>query len=431
MLPSPVGSSWKQTRTRRNGVEGKSLWKTCRELEASGVPTPKGGKRWHANTIRRWINSDLYLPHTHEEVAARVSGEVAAGLDEDALFGLWCYGQQRVSKASGKAKREGKRRRSHTAPADEIVAVPVPLGNSSSLSGAPRKWAEAARECIRGNEWVSNASGRVWELSGGILRCGHCGRAMTLHTVGKHRYHYYFCPGRRDKLGCENRHHRAERLEAAVVAYVDGELLADRETLERQIDETIAQHQAPSLFRDPDGRARALTKALTDYEAERAGYVRQAARDRITDAELDGFLAEVDARKNAAVEELAKIREAEATAQEAEVTKRAILDMYGTGLQNGVYWFPPVLRRAVYAALGLRVEVFGDRTVRAEGIFDANLMRLIPEVEAYAEGLREIDEGIADAPPEDTRERIDRIERELAALRDRFLCEGAPTPRGG
>ena len=74
----------------------------------------------------------------------------------------------------------------------------------------------------------------------------------------------------------------------------------------------------------------------------------------------------MDARKNATVEELAKIREAEATAQEAKVTKRAILDMYGTGLQNGVYWFPPVLRRAVYAALGLRVEVFGDRTVRAE-----------------------------------------------------------------
>jgi hypothetical protein len=59
------------------------------------------------------------------------------------------------------------------------------------------------------------------------------------------------------------------------------------------------------------------------------------------------------------------------------------------------------------------------------------LMRLIPEVEEYAEGLREIDERIADAPHEDTRERADRIEQELAALRDRFLCEGAPTSKGG
>ena len=54
-------------------------------------------------------------------------------------------------------------------------------------------------------------------------------------------------------------------------------------------------------------------------------------------------------------------------------------------------------------------------------------MRLIPEVEVYAEGLRKIDERIADAPSEGTRESVDRIERELAALRDRFLCEGAPT----
>jgi hypothetical protein len=84
-----------------------------------------------------------------------------------------------------------------------------------------------------------------------------------------------------------------------------------------------------------------------------------------------------------------------------------------------------------YAAHGLRVEVFGDRTLRAEGVFDANLTHLIPEVEEYAKGLREIDERIADAPPEDTRERMDRIERELAALRDRFHCEEAPTSKSG
>jgi hypothetical protein len=123
----------------------------------------------------------------------------------------------------------------------------------------------------------------------------------------------------------------------------------------------------------------------------------------------------VDACKNAAVEELTNIREAEATVQEAEATKRAILEMYGTGLQSGVHWFPPVLRRAVYAALGLRVEVFGDRTVRAEGVFDANLMCLIREVEEYAEGVREIDERIADA------------RRHLGARRpDRAGASGAP-----
>ena len=54
----------------------------------------------------------------------------------------------------------------------------------------------------------------------------------------------------------------------------------------------------------------------------------------------EGFLAEVDARRNAAVEVLTNIREAEATAQEAEATKRALLERYGTGLQSDVHWFP-------------------------------------------------------------------------------------------
>ena len=37
------------------------------------------------------------------------------------------------------------------------------------------------------------------------------------------------------------------------------------------------------------------------------------------------------------------------------------------------------------------MEVFADQTIRAEGEFDANLMRLTPEVERWVEGLREID----------------------------------------
>ena len=76
------------------------------------------------------------------------------------------------------------------------------------------------------------------------------------------------------------------------------------------------------------------------------------------------------------------------------------------------------------------MEVFADRTIWVEGEFDANLMRLTPEVERWVEGLREIDERLgtrAEAdPPRDTQEGIDRIERELAALRRR-VCEECAT----
>jgi hypothetical protein len=109
--------------------------------------------------------------------------------------------------------------------------------------------------------------------------------------------------------------------------------------------------------------------------------------------------------------------------------RRAVLEMFGSGLMGGIYWFPPRLRREVYRLLGLRVEVFADQTIRVEGEFDANLMRLTPEVERWVEGLREMDARLEERahadPPRDVQEGIDRIERALAALRRRHCEENA------
>jgi hypothetical protein len=88
--------------------------------------------------------------------------------------------------------------------------------------------------------------------------------------------------------------------------------------------------------------------------------------------------------------------------------------MFGSLRMGGIYWFPPRLRREVYRLLGLRVEVFADQTIRVEGEFDANLMRLTPEVERWVEGLREMDARLEECahgdPPRDVQEGIDRIE---------------------
>ena len=114
-----------------------------------------------------------------------------------------------------------------------------------------------------------------------------------------------------------------------------------------------------------------------------------------------------------------------------EKAKRAVLEMFGTGLMSGLAWFPARLRQEIYGLLGLRIEVHADRTLQISGEFDADLMRLAlgsPEVEAYVAGLREVEERLDAAPPEGTQDRIDRIERELAALRRRFV-DGAATSR--
>ena len=59
-------------------------------------------------------------------------------------------------------------------------------------AGMPKAWVDAAREALKKNESPSFSSGRLWELSGGIVRCGCCGWAMATTTVSS-RGLYYRC----------------------------------------------------------------------------------------------------------------------------------------------------------------------------------------------------------------------------------------------
>src|ERR671910_610108 len=53
---------------RMIGEEHATLYKTKRDLEREGVPTPGGGKLWHAKMLRYYILDDVYKPHTHAEI---------------------------------------------------------------------------------------------------------------------------------------------------------------------------------------------------------------------------------------------------------------------------------------------------------------------------------------------------------------------------
>lgn len=169
---------------------------------------------------------------------------------------------------------------------------------------------------------------------------------------------------------------------------------------------------------------------LAECDAEKGRLVKLYARGGLTDAEYDRHAAEIAERRHAAELGLAEARGSASRLSEMQKARRAVLEMFGSGLMGGIYWFPPRLRREVYRLLGLHVEVFADQTIRVEGEFDANLMRLTPEVERWVEGLREMDARLEERahadPPKDVQEGIDRIERELAALRRR-ICEESAT----
>ncbi len=151
---------------------------------------------------------------------------MAARLDPEKRYGIWWFNRRRVeAKQVSELGLEGRRYRRRTRvvekPRSEWIAVPV------TDPGIPREWVDAAREAIRGNKAPSAASGRSWELFGGILYCGDRGCRMATHTTierkgggkGK-RYHYYRCPTRRRHGvadSCPNTgHRRAEPLEDKV-----------------------------------------------------------------------------------------------------------------------------------------------------------------------------------------------------------------------
>jgi len=184
--------------------------------------------------------------------------------------------------------------------------VPVPD------SGVPKEWVDAARVAIKGNARAANAGRRLWELSGGVGHCA-CGRRLSIHTnTGRARrrpqYHYVCSFRRRHGAGsCEHaRFHKAEEVEARVRGFVY-RLLHDPEALRRQVLTSLELDRA-SLGRVEE-EAGFLLEQIAEADRERDGYLRLAAKGRISEEELDGYLAELGHRKDGARRELAGLRD--------------------------------------------------------------------------------------------------------------------------
>jgi hypothetical protein len=101
----------------------------------------------------------------------------------------------------GLRKRAGVYRRESSQsvkPKEEWIAVPVPD------SGIPCEIVDAAREHIKENRRPSTAGRRFWELCGGIIYCGGCGRRIGQYSVlarsKKYHCHYYRCPAHNQHL---------------------------------------------------------------------------------------------------------------------------------------------------------------------------------------------------------------------------------------
>jgi hypothetical protein len=201
-----------------------------RALDAGGMPTPSGRKYWHWRAIQSFIMDDVHRPHDIEEVANLLTPEVAATLNPDERYGVWWYNRQRVKWSQvSEAGPQGRlyRRRGTYSIKDKSDWITVPLSDAE----IPRQVVEAARRTVLNYHATSKAAGRFSELSGSIMRCAACGRAMNVQESGYTRksgdkgYVFYCrCPRAYGYDGeCSHRkNHRADKLEPAIWELVSG-----------------------------------------------------------------------------------------------------------------------------------------------------------------------------------------------------------------
>jgi site-specific DNA recombinase len=282
-------------------AEGASMYAVKRAFERDGVATQRGAEHWDATVIRRMIENDVYLAHTHEEVANLVSPEVAARLDPERSYGIFFYNKVRHKKTHTGPTRNVRKPNERS----EWIAVPVPD------AGIPREWVEKARAAVKDNARSPDAGRRFWELKS-LLFCP-CGRRLTTFvarrkykTTSYTTYHYVCSHRRRHGAGsCEHaRYHTAHEIEGRVRKLVL-DLVSRPEVMMERVREDVAREK--ERLRHSDKERAGWAKELTEVERRRDAYVEMRADGDITKEEFREKAAGLDKRRAAAERELAAL----------------------------------------------------------------------------------------------------------------------------
>ena len=360
------------------GVEGRALYAVKKALERDGVNSPSGKVRWSTQVIRARVLDDVYRPHSFEEVTELVSPEVAAKLDPDKRCGIWWYNRRRSTrKQVSEGGPDGWNYRSTVKTVEkdrgQWIAVPVPD------SGVPREWVDAAQAAIKDNKKASSAGRRHWELSGGVLHCGGCGRRMVPHSVKgtkrSMRYSYYRCIRHRregDEACANGKSYRAEELERSVWEFVSG-LLKDSERIREGLEALIEEEQRAGMLGDPHRQAKEWLKKLSEVDSKRSRFQDMAAEGLITFDELRSKLEEAERTRERAQAELEALDRRREQIEELERDKDAVMESYAGMVPEELDDLAPEERHLIYKMLRLQVTVDPEMPPEVSGTFGGDL----------------------------------------------------------
>jgi site-specific DNA recombinase len=344
-------------------ASGTSVNGVCTALDADGVlPPGKAKKKWQRTFVRECAFDDVYAPHTVKELETLgISSEVLERLDPEGLYGVWWYNRReaRTVRVPLSGGRYGKKKQIRKKPKDEWIPVPVPA------SGVSREAVAQAREYLEGRVKCSNAQMRFWELSGGVLRCPDCGRALVALSAwkgytrkdGTRKRHFHYACGTRRQRGKEacsySRTPTAHKIEAEVWEAVKAVLL-DPERLERALDAYL-EAEKEKTEGDPEREAQALTNRMAEIDCKRAVYQDLAADGLMEREELRAKLDALSRHKAAAKEGLNELEERLRKVREIKLSREKILARYRDAVPEALEKADGKKRLAVYNALGVTV----------------------------------------------------------------------------
>jgi len=295
-----------------------------------------------------------------------VSPEVAARLDPEKSYGVSWYNRRKVTKRQvPEDGPHGRRYRQvqtiSEKPRSEWVAIPVPD------SGIPRGLIDLAREWIKDNTSPAKVTTRFWELSGGIIYCGSCGKRLdgqrTRKSSGDGYHHYYRCRtrARHGPESCSlDGMRRADAIEAQVWKFVS-DMMKDPEQLREDLERVVEQERQG--VRAPEQEAKAWLDKLADVDRKRSSFQDISAEGLITLDELRTKLVGLEETRKTAERELEALRSHREKLEALEQDKESVLESYAQMAPEALDNLTPEERHQFYRMLRLRVVVQpGGRT---------------------------------------------------------------------
>jgi flagellar motility protein MotE (MotC chaperone) len=251
------------------------------------------------------------------------------------------------------------------------VAIPVPD------SGIPRGLVDLARERIKDNISPAKVTSRFWELSGGIIYCGSCGKRLdsqrTRKSSGDGYNHYYRCRTRA-RYGPEscslNGMRRADDIEALVWRFVS-DMIKDPEQLREDLERVVEQERQGARG-NSEREAKAWLDKLTEVDRMRSGFQDMAAEGLITLDELRTKLAGLEDTRTTAERELKALRSRQEKLEALEQDKEAVLETYAQMAPEALDSLTPEERHQFYRMLKLRVVVEPGGRAQVSGAFNTD-----------------------------------------------------------